>query len=110
MTAELTVTCYGCPTQIEGTTDTGESVYFRYRWGNATLNIDGETVFSQPYGDSMSGVMSDTAALRLVHALLEARSAHAALRAELPLGAVPPLDAEGQAWIDRLTGAAPAQG
>lgn len=33
-----------CPEQYEGTLDTGESFYARYRWGHGRLEVDGETV------------------------------------------------------------------
>lgn len=34
----LTLTCGGCPTQWEGSLDTGECIYIRYRWGYLTIS------------------------------------------------------------------------
>lgn len=107
MDTSLTVTGYGCPTQIEGTTATGESVYFRYRWGQASLQIDGQTVWTACYGHAQSGVMESATALRLVTALLEARAAHQAALQELPVGPVPPLDTEAEAMWSRLYASPP---
>lgn len=35
------------PVQADGVTDDGRSVYVRYRWGNLTVEVDGELVFER---------------------------------------------------------------
>ena len=48
-----TVTSLGgaCPFQLEGVTDTGRSVYARYRMGRLRIEIDGETEFMADLGE-----------------------------------------------------------
>lgn len=99
----LAVTCHGTPTQIEGAAPNGDLIYFRFRWGVATLSVNGEAIWTERYGHDMSGVMEPDDAFRLVAALLDLREAHLALRAALPLTPVPPLDEEGRAFMARLT-------
>lgn len=62
-------TCSGCPTQYEGYLESGEYVYFRYRWGWASLEISrsiqdwwsNEYVFGkvEKIGDEWAGVLGE---------------------------------------------------
>ncbi|MFJ5532441.1 hypothetical protein [Streptomyces sp. NPDC093261] len=61
----LRVTCRFCPTQLEGETPDGRHVYFRYRWGVASVDIDGEHVWSERLGDDYDGVMDTDEAKRI---------------------------------------------
>lgn len=45
-----------CPTQVSGTSPDGKHVYARYRFGQLTVHVDGELMFSCTVGDSMNGV------------------------------------------------------
>ncbi len=48
-----------CPTQWEGRTLDGRAVYIRYRFGQLTVDVDGETLYSEGVGaDEMDGVMT----------------------------------------------------
>lgn len=105
----LRVTCAGVPTQIEGVSPDGERVYFRFRWGRATLDINDEQVWSESYGDSYSGCMDTDVAIRLITAVLAYRAAHAAALAELPLGEPRPLTEHEQALTNRWIVTAPPQ-
>lgn len=53
--AEITQTCYACPSQWEGETIDGEEIYIRYRWGTLRIDIDGETEFEQQMGNDLDG-------------------------------------------------------
>lgn len=50
-------TCYACPSQWEGKTDNGERVYVRYRWGNLSIDINGNGFYSESIGDGLAGVL-----------------------------------------------------
>ena len=69
---ELTRTCDSCPSQWEGTTAKGESVYIRYRWGELDVEIGGESVVSMSPSDShgMDGVMSDEKLFKILSGIL----------------------------------------
>lgn len=58
LVATSDMTCGACPEQHEGTLVTGEGFYFRYRYGHASLKLDGAepnyTVME--YGDGYAGV------------------------------------------------------
>lgn len=47
-----------CPTQGEGETDDGFSVYVRYRHGILRVDIAGVTIFRKYCGDDLDGVMN----------------------------------------------------
>lgn len=63
-------TCFACPAQWEGTTDSGEFVYARYRsgymrvdvapseqvWSNAP-RLNSFTVYEEDFGDSLDGYL-----------------------------------------------------
>jgi hypothetical protein len=40
----LTQTSAACPSEWDGKTEDGKSVYIRYRWGRGGIEIDGETI------------------------------------------------------------------
>lgn len=114
----LKVTCHYTPTQLEGTSPDGDSVYFRFRRGRATLDLNGATIWAQDYGDRWAGVMDTSHATALVLAVVDLhhnrpgaadryRDAHAAARADLPVGPARPLDADTQALMDRFMATVP---
>ncbi|WP_280426796.1 hypothetical protein [Nocardia carnea] len=51
-------TCYGCPSQWDAVTDTGQDLYMRFRYGYGSADINGITVahFTDP--DPYAGVIS----------------------------------------------------
>jgi len=63
-------TCFACPSQWEGKTEDGHTIYIRYRWGHLSVRVSystsedisdavmGKEIISLSYGDGMSGVMS----------------------------------------------------
>lgn len=62
----LDLTCGACPTQYEGVTNDGNTVYIRYRWGELTVQVgrdlddalDRDPVFQwQHPTNDMDGVM-----------------------------------------------------
>jgi hypothetical protein len=55
--ADITCTCFACPSQWEGTTVDGEEIYIRYRWGSLRIDLDHETVFQQQLGDGLDGLI-----------------------------------------------------
>ena len=55
--AEITQTCLACPSQWEGTTEEGEEIYVRYRWGTLRIDLNHRTVFQQELGDGLDGVI-----------------------------------------------------
>lgn len=57
--ASLTQTCEACPSQWEGTAEDGSEIYVRYRWGWLRLEVNGEVVFRQQFGDSLDGLMEE---------------------------------------------------
>ncbi len=69
-------TCPGCPTQYEGQLESGEYVYFRFRWGRATFEIARDQVswynhdvlfrVAQSIGEAYSGVLGDWEVRELV--------------------------------------------
>ncbi|MFE2934886.1 hypothetical protein [Streptomyces sp. NPDC059278] len=79
----LRTTCYGVPVQIEGETPDGNTVYFRFRYGTATVQITGETTWTwtEKVSDDLDGSMDETEALRLVAALVDLHAALQAVRA-----------------------------
>lgn len=61
LVAASTLTCFACPELHEGTLVTGESFYFRYRHGRASLTVDGARGSGRAemeVGDSLQGVFS----------------------------------------------------
>lgn len=54
---KLECTCSACPSQWQGRTDDGRSVYIRYRWGYGTVDVNSERVFSFSRGDSLDGLL-----------------------------------------------------
>jgi hypothetical protein len=114
----LKITCRYTPTQLEGTTPEGAYVYFRYRWGVATLDIDGTQIWSEEYGDQYGGVMDTDLAAALVTTQLGIHQgdplaqalydvAHAFARAALPVAPARPLTDAEQALLDRWTATTP---
>lgn len=69
--AEDNKTCWGAPTQWEGTLKDGRSFYFRYRWGRAYLGVasavdnaiwaeeNGGVSAMDSLGDSLDGHLTD---------------------------------------------------
>jgi hypothetical protein len=55
---DLTQTCSACPSQWDGMTTDGRSVYIRYRFGYLSVDISDEEVYGDYYGDSMDGFMT----------------------------------------------------
>ncbi len=60
--------CCACPTIFGGKTDTGATVYARYRWGHLSVRIDprddpphggaeGAWFFEEEYGDQYDGCL-----------------------------------------------------
>lgn len=47
-----------CPTQIIGNLEGGEYFYIRYRHGILSMEVDGELVYKDTYGDDFCGVIS----------------------------------------------------
>lgn len=81
----LKITCHGCPTQIEGDTPDGNSVYFRYRWGRAVVEINDRTVWGEQLSDDLDGVMDPDTALRITCAVVDLHEAvQSARRAQQP--------------------------
>jgi hypothetical protein len=54
----ITQTCFACPSQWEGQTTNGDSIYVRHRWGTLRVDLNGKTVLSKDVGDGLSGVMN----------------------------------------------------
>lgn len=51
-------TCFGCPSQWDAWTDSGDYLYLRYRWGSGSVdNEQGETIASFDTGDNWGGVI-----------------------------------------------------
>lgn len=68
----LEITCYACPTQWEGKTADGYDIYIRYRWGNLTLDINGQTVATiEGHGDGFAGVLEHETMKELLKDYLE---------------------------------------
>lgn len=76
---------HAAPTIIRGTSPDGEDICFRFRWGRADLEINGRTEWNARYGDDYSSLIEEDDAFRLVAALLDARAAHLAILAKLPV-------------------------
>lgn len=57
----ITLTSGGgaCPEQYWGTTDSGECVYIRFRWGGALLDINNTVVYTKDYEDPYRGYFQD---------------------------------------------------
>ena len=56
---KLEQTCFACPAQWDGKTDTGQGIYIRYRYGYLRLDVDGEIgVYGEQVGDGLDGGMS----------------------------------------------------
>lgn len=63
LVAESDRTCFACPEQHEGTLVTGETFYFRYRYGHVTLSVDRagkRRDVVMPLGDSLQGVFASS--------------------------------------------------
>ena len=80
-----TMTCEGCPVQIEGALADGRTFYFRYRYGCATLGAGADLAaavlddgaVSQNHGDRLQGVFDTYDDLaRVFLALLDQRVPH----------------------------------
>ena len=74
--------CCACPTLIVGTTDQGETVYARYRWGHLSVRIDpredprhdgadGEWIFSEQIGNEFDGFLAYQKLCELTNGLIE---------------------------------------
>jgi hypothetical protein len=48
-----------CPSQWEGTTESGNKVYVRYRWGNLRVEINNKTLLTLKPGRDGYGYMSN---------------------------------------------------
>lgn len=57
---ELRQTCFGCPSQWEGSTEDGRYVYIRYRWGNLSCEVGNLEVYSEQIGDNMDGIIEES--------------------------------------------------
>jgi hypothetical protein len=67
---EIEQTCEACPSQWEGYTDDGRSIYIRYRWGFLSVRIGspsdksefagvrGKEILNKQLGDSYHGFLS----------------------------------------------------
>jgi hypothetical protein len=61
----LEMTCWACPSQWEGETVDGQSIYIRYRWGHLTCHVPypdsyglyREPLYTKQIGDPMHGVL-----------------------------------------------------
>ena len=74
--------CCACPTTIVGTTEPGETVYARYRWGHLSVRIDpredppfegagGEWIFSEQIGEKFDGCLTYAKLRELTLGLIE---------------------------------------
>lgn len=52
------MTCGSCPTQYDLWTDTGDYVYFRYRWGRVQIDLNHQNIYEKQFGDDLDGSMS----------------------------------------------------
>jgi len=57
-------TCYAAPTIFDGKTESGETFYIRYRWGQLRLNVNDECIVVLEVGDSLDGVIDQESALK----------------------------------------------
>lgn len=55
---ELRQTGYEFPTQWDGWTDGGDSVYIRYRNGYLSVDVNNDQVFGKQVGGAFDGVIS----------------------------------------------------
>jgi hypothetical protein len=62
-------TCYACPSQWEGETETGQRLYIRYRWGYLRITLDEIEIFGQQLGDEWHGVLEQEKVLYLLNHL-----------------------------------------
>lgn len=51
---QITKTCEACPAQWEGTTDTHEQIYVRYRSGNFRVDLNGRTIIQKFLGEDQN--------------------------------------------------------
>lgn len=65
----LKCTCESCPTQWEGTTEDGEAIYIRYRWGQLTIDVSSETIYSKQIGDGFDGLISLENVMKIIEGL-----------------------------------------
>jgi hypothetical protein len=61
----LVQTCNACPTQWEGATTDGRTIYVRFRWGYLTIGLGNtldeavdDLTFDVAFGDNLLGVLS----------------------------------------------------
>ena len=74
----LKQTSDACPSQWEGVTDEGKTVYIRYRFGGLTVQVGldlglavvSEPIFSIGIGHSMEGIMSKEDMLKLTKSVI----------------------------------------
>lgn len=79
--SRLEKTCEACPTQWVGFTPDGIPVYFRYRWGYASVYVgdkpsenisdavNGIQVYGRTHGDGLHGIMEDAVVLGILESL-----------------------------------------
>jgi hypothetical protein len=84
--ATLERTCFACPAQWEGTLDTGEYVYIRFRWGHLAITAaptedravmcrrddeEARVVFEWSEGDTYNGYMTNDRLVELTQGVLD---------------------------------------
>lgn len=80
--SQLVKTCSACPTQWEGPVPGVGKIYFRYRWGGASVwrhpdeNAElfahgGEDIYHGSHGDGLDGFMEDEQVFAILHEVLE---------------------------------------
>jgi hypothetical protein len=57
---QLTRTTIAAPSQWEGETADGRTVYIRYRWGTLRVEIDNEQVLDTDAGEKLGSYMDET--------------------------------------------------
>ena len=57
--ATLEKTCFACPSQWHGMTDSGLYFYARYRYGWLSVEVGKETILEKRIGDSLDGLLED---------------------------------------------------
>lgn len=65
----LTNTCYACPSQWEGTSESGDDIYIRYRWGGFRIEVNGQVVHRQAIGDGLDGFISNEDLAKILKSL-----------------------------------------
>ena len=61
---ELEQTCFACPSQWEGKTETGKEVYIRYRWGYLSIRVDEEEMHVGKLGGGFDGHIEESEMLQ----------------------------------------------